>query len=50
MSVALIIEHEVRMRSILFSSVACPAVPYFSASSLKRRDFRKKVFERINVF
>jgi predicted nucleic acid-binding Zn ribbon protein len=39
---ALFIQHATRMRPLLLSSVACPAVPYFFTSSHKRNDFRKK--------
>ena len=42
MSVALGIQHAVRMRRIILPSEACPALQYFSTVSHKRYDFRKK--------
>jgi len=41
-SVALAIQHLMRMRSIILSSVACPALSYYSTLSHKRQDFRGK--------
>ena len=38
---ALGIEHVMRVRRILLSSVACPDVQYISTLSHKRHDFRK---------
>jgi hypothetical protein len=40
--VALVIQHAMRIRRIILSSVACPVLHYFSTLSHKQRDFRKK--------
>jgi hypothetical protein len=51
--VALEIQHAKRMRRIILSSVACPALPYISVLSHKRHDFGRKVIEhkvRVLIF
>jgi len=44
-SVSLVIQDAMRMRRIILSTVACPAVPYYSTCSHKRQDSRKKKIE-----
>jgi len=45
MSVPLVIQHAERILRIVFPSVACPALLYFTTLSHKRRDLRKRVVE-----
>ena len=52
-SLALDIQHVMRMRRIILSSVTCLAVQYFSRLPYKRQDFREEVFEhkmRVLIF
>ena len=48
--VALVMQHEKRMRSILLSSVACLTTIIFSTLSHKRYDYRKKLLHIKCVF
>jgi hypothetical protein len=41
-SLVSVIQHATRMRHIIFTSVTCLAIPYFSTLSHKRHDFRKE--------
>jgi len=51
MSVALVIRHAKRMRHIILSSVACPALQYFPTLSHKRHGFSgKKIIKHKCVF
>jgi len=42
---ALGIQHAMRMRCGILSSVACPALHYFSTLSHKRHDLKKNIIE-----
>jgi hypothetical protein len=44
-SVVLVIQHSKRMRRVILSFVASPALLYFFTLSHKRYDFREKVIE-----
>jgi hypothetical protein len=49
-SVALVIQHGVRMRRVKLSPVTCSALSYLSTLSHKRHDFWTKFTERKCVF
>jgi hypothetical protein len=46
-SVALVIHNSKRMRIVILSSVACPALQYFSTLPEKRHDFPGKMLLNI---
>jgi len=48
--VALVIQQPMRMRRIILSPVACPAVQYFSTVSHKRQNFRGGNEHKMSVF
>jgi hypothetical protein len=43
--VVLIIQHAMRMRHIILSPTACPAVPFFPTLSRQRQDLQANVLE-----
>jgi len=47
--VALVVQHAMRMHSIILPSVVCRALPYFSTWSQKWHNFRKKVLNTNSV-
>ena len=49
-SVGLVAQQATRMRRMVLSSVASPALPYFPTLSHKQHDFRKKVLNIKCVF
>ena len=49
-TVALVIQHAMRMRRTTLSSVACPALQWFSTLSHKRHELKKKLWNVTRVF
>ena len=49
-SVAFVIQHALRMRHIILSSVACLTLPHFYMLSHKQHDFWKNITEYILCF
>ena len=49
-SVAMVIQHAIRMRRIILTSVACMAVPQFSTLSQTRYGIRKKKTIEIKMY
>jgi hypothetical protein len=48
-SVALVIQHAMRKRCAMFSSLVCPAVSYYYLFSHKRQDIRGKKMQSVAV-
>jgi hypothetical protein len=47
---ALVVQHAMRMRRVVLSSLACPAVQHFFQPSFQRHEFRRNVIEHEMCF